>query len=212
VLTPVRYLALGDSYTIGTGATEPSRNFPSLLARRLERASGRPVAVQNPAVNGFTTRDLIGTELPQVQQAPHLVSILIGANDVVQGYDDAAYRGALQTIYDFVARFRLPAGRVVTVAIPDFSVVPTAGEYGTPAALRAQIDAFNQIAAGESQGYGFHFVDISDVSRSGIGRPDWIADDGLHPTDAQYAAWADVIWRAVEAAWTRVAKPKAPVH
>jgi lysophospholipase L1-like esterase len=209
---PVRYLALGDSYTIGTGATAPERNFPSLLAGRLQGASGRRVAVQNPAVNGFTTRDLIGTELPQVQQVPHLVSILIGANDVVQGYDDAAYRGALQTIYDFVARFRLPAGRVLTVAIPDFSVVPTAGDYGTPAALRARIDAFNQIAAGESQGHGFHFVDISDVSRSGIGRPDWIADDGLHPADAQYAAWADVIWRAVEADWTRVAKPKAPVH
>ena len=210
-MEPVRYLALGDSYTIGTGATAPSRNFPSRLAGRLQGASGRPVAVQNPAVNGFTTRDLIRTELPQVQQAPHLVSVLIGANDVVQGYEAAAYRGALQTIYDFVARFRLPASRVLTVAIPDFSVVPTAGDYGTPAALRARIDAFNRIAAGESHRHGFRFVDISDVSRSGISRPNWIADDGLHPADAQYVAWADVIWRAVEVDWTRAAKPKAPV-
>jgi lysophospholipase L1-like esterase len=209
---PVRYLALGDSYTIGTGATAPERNFPSLLAGRLQGASGRPVAVQNPAVNGFTTRDLIRTELPQVQQAPHLVSVLIGANDVVQGYDAATYRGTLQTIYDFVARFRLATGRVLTVAIPDFSVVPTAGDYGTPAALRARIDAFNRIAAEESQRHGFHFVDISDVSRSGISRPNWIADDGLHPADAQYAAWADVIWRAVEVDWTRAAKPPGPVH
>jgi len=209
---PVRYLALGDSYTIGTGATAPSRNFPSLLARRLERASGRPVAVQNPAVNGFTTRDLIRTELPQVQQAPHLVSVLIGANDVVQGYDAATYRRALETVYDFVARFRLAAGRVLTVAIPDFSVVPTAGDYGKPETLRARIDAFNQIAAEESQSRQFDFVDISEVSRSGLGRSDWIAADGLHPADAQYAAWAEVIWRAAEADWTRAAKPKAPVH
>jgi lysophospholipase L1-like esterase len=209
---PVRYLALGDSYTIGTGASEPSRNFPSLLARRLEGASGRPVAVQNPAVNGFTTRDLIRTELPQVQQAPHLVSVLIGANDVVQGYEAAAYRRALQAIYDFVRRFRLATGRVLTVAIPDFSVVPTAGDYGTPAALRARIDAFNQIAAEESHGRGFHFVDISEVSRSGISRSDWIADDGLHPADAQYAAWADVIWTAVEVDWTLAAKAPGPVH
>jgi lysophospholipase L1-like esterase len=204
---PVRYLALGDSYTIGTGATDASHNFPSLLARRLEGASGRPVTVQNPAVNGFTTRDLIRTELPQVQQAPHLVSVLIGANDVVQGFDAVTYRRALQAIYDFVSRFRLATGRVLTVAIPDFSVVPTAGDYGTPAALRARIDAFNRIAAGESQRHGFHFVDISDVSRSGVGRPGWIADDGLHPADAQYAAWADDIWKEVEVAWTRAVKP-----
>lgn len=211
-MEPVRYLALGDSYTIGTGATAPSRNFPSLLARRLEGAGGRPVALQNPSVNGFTTRDVIRAEIPQVQRAPHLVSVLIGANDVVQGYDAATYRGALQTIYDFVARLRLPAGRVLTVAIPDFSVVPTAGDYGKPETLRARIDAFNQIAVEESQARQFDFVDISEVSRSGVGRSDWIADDGLHPADAQYAAWAEVIWRAVEADWTRAAKPKAPVH
>ena len=207
MLTAIRYLALGDSYTIGTGASAPSRNFPTLLARRLERASGRPVAVQNLGVNGFTTRDLIRAELPQARPTPDLASVLIGANDVVQGYDAAAYRGALQTIYEFVARFRLAAGRVLTVAIPDFSVVPTAGDYGTPAALRARIDAFNQIAAEESQGHAFHFVDLSELSRSGIARSDWIAADGLHPADAQYAAWADLIWKAVEVDWTRAAKP-----
>jgi lysophospholipase L1-like esterase len=163
-------------------------------------------------VNGFTTRDLIRTELPQVQEAPDLVSVLIGANDVVQGFDDATYRRALQAIYDFVSRFRLATGRVLTVAIPDFSVVPTAGDYGTPAVLRARIDAFNRIAAETSAGHGFHFVDIGDVSRSGTGRSDWIAEDGLHPADAQYAAWADVIWKAVEVDWTRAAKPPGPVH
>jgi lysophospholipase L1-like esterase len=208
---PVRYLALGDSYTIGTGATAPSRNFPSLLARRLEGATGRPVTVQNPAVNGFTTHDLIRTELHQVQQAPDLVSVLIGANDVVQGYDAETYRRALQTIYDFVARFRLPAGAVLTLTVPDFSVVPTAGDFGAPAALRARIDAFNRIAADASAGHGFHFVDLGEVSRSGIARADWVAEDGLHPADAQYAAWADVIWKAVEEPWTRAVKAEGPV-
>lgn len=211
MLTPVRYLALGDSYTIGTGATKRSRNFPSLLAKRFEQASGRRVRVQNPAVNGFTTRDLIRTELPQVREAPHVVSVLIGANDVVQGFDEATYRRALQTIYDFVARFRLPAGSVLTVAVPDFSEVPTAGNYGKRETLRARIDAFNGIALEESSARQFEFVDISEVSRSGASRSDWIAADGLHPADAQYAAWADVIWRAVDVAWTRAAKPERSV-
>lgn len=211
-MEPVRYLALGDSYTIGTGATGPSRNFPSLLAQRLEQASGRPVAVQNPAVNGFTTRDLIGTELPQVQEVPHLVSVLIGANDIVQGYDAVAYRRALRTIYDFVARFGLRAGCVLSVTIPDFSVVPTARDFGDPKSLRARIDAFNLIAMEESRARQFGFLDISEVSRWGMGRPGWIAADGLHPGDVQYAAWADVIWKAVEEPWTGTAKARGPVH
>jgi lysophospholipase L1-like esterase len=212
VLTAVRYLALGDSYTIGTGATKRSRNFPSLLAKRLEQASGQRVRVQNPAVNGFTTRDLIQTELPQVKEAPHLVSVLIGANDVVQGSDAVAYRRGLRSIYDFVARFGLPAGCALTVTIPDFSVVPTARDFGEPKSLRARIDAFNLIAMEESRARQFGFLDISELSRWGMGRPGWIASDGLHPGDVQYAAWADVIWKAVEEIWTGAAKAQGPVH
>jgi len=33
----IRYLALGDSYTIGTGLDDEAGNFPSLLARRFKR-------------------------------------------------------------------------------------------------------------------------------------------------------------------------------
>ena len=31
----MRYLALGDSYTIGTGASSDAHNYPSILASRL---------------------------------------------------------------------------------------------------------------------------------------------------------------------------------
>ena len=57
------YLALGDSYTIGTGASHESRNFPSLLAAHVQEATRREVKVVNPAVNGFTTIDVLAREL-----------------------------------------------------------------------------------------------------------------------------------------------------
>src|SRR5256885_6759482 len=80
------YLALGDSYTIGTGASHESRNFPSLLALRVEHATGRPVRVVNPAVNGFTTIDLLAKEIGFIRELePQLVSVLIGVNDLVRG-------------------------------------------------------------------------------------------------------------------------------
>src|ERR1700751_5574914 len=90
------YLALGDSYTIGTGATHESRNFPSLLAARLEDATGRDIEVVNPAVNGFTTIDLIAREVGYITDlAPNLVTVLIGVNDLVQGRSLEQYRESL---------------------------------------------------------------------------------------------------------------------
>jgi lysophospholipase L1-like esterase len=58
---------------------------------------------------------------------------------------------------------------------------------------------FNEVAREEATRRNFTWVDITEVSRSGIGSEGWIASDELHPGDAQYAAWADAIW----ASWPR---------
>src|SRR5216117_1393911 len=72
---PERFLALGDSFTIGTGTT-PDRSFPAVLVR-LWRERGRDVLLSNPAVNGYTTDDVIAEELPLVSSfRPTLITIL----------------------------------------------------------------------------------------------------------------------------------------
>jgi len=92
----VRYLALGDSYTIGTGASSPALSWPALIAARLAEQSGGKVELTNPAINGFTTLDLIEDELPQVRRLkPDLVTILIGVNDLVRERTPADYRASL---------------------------------------------------------------------------------------------------------------------
>ena len=197
----LRYLALGDSYTTGTGASHPSRNFPSLLAARLEATSGRSVDVSNPAVNGFTTADLIREELPQLTGfRPDLLTVLIGVNDLVAGDSDSAYRRQLGRIYGAI-RQRLPAGRTTVISIPDFSLAPAAARFGAPPALRARVDAFNRIADELGSAHGFRYLDLVPLSRSGVGQPGWFADDQLHPGDRQYAAWADWLWENLEKDW-----------
>jgi acyl-CoA thioesterase I len=203
VRADLRYLALGDSYTIGTGTSAESRSFPSLLARRLSEQTGRKVEVTNPAVNGFTTLDLIERELPLLRSVrPDLASVLIGVNDLVQGRRADEYRSSLIEIYDEVATLRLPAGRVVAVSIPNWSVVPAARDYGELELIRHLTDSFNDVAHEEADTRGFTWVDITAASISGLGSAGWISDDGLHPGDRQYAAWAEVIWHGVRHAWT----------
>ena len=194
----IKYLALGDSYTIGTGASSPAHSWPSIIAERLKQQAGREVELTNPAVNGFTTRDLINQELAHVGRLkPDLVTILIGVNDLVRGRTPADYRASLVRIYDEVEKEKAPDGRVFAVSIPKWSVVPAAREYGDPERIRDLTDTFNDIAREEAEKRGFGWIDITAASLTGLGTPDWIASDGLHPGDNQYAAWAEVIWHAV---------------
>jgi lysophospholipase L1-like esterase len=202
--SPVTYLALGDSYTIGTGATHELRNFPSALATLVEESTGRKVRVVNPAVNGFTTIDLLAKEIGFIDDLrPDLVSVLIGVNDLVRGRTAGEYRESLAEIYDAIATLHLPGGRVAAISIPDWSVVPAARDFGDPRRLREQTDAFNAAAREEAGRRGFAWVDITDVSRRGLGSDGWISADDLHPGDPQYAAWAKEIWSEVSNSWSR---------
>src|SRR5438128_6230447 len=118
-------MALGDSYTIGTGLTLDSNNFPSLLTKILSEESVVEVALFNLAVNGYTTTDLIREELPVAKGLrPELVTILIGANDLVQGSDEANYRTRLSAIYDTLGSMGLAAKRWLALSIPYAVVLP----------------------------------------------------------------------------------------
>jgi lysophospholipase L1-like esterase len=201
---PLTYLALGDSYTIGTGASHESRNYPSLLAARVEDATARAVRLVNPAVNGFTTIDLLAQEIGFINELrPDIVSVLIGVNDLVQGRTVDAYRESLAEIYDVIATLHLPHGHVAGISIPDWSVVPSARDYGDPRRISEQTEAFNSAAREEAARRAFTWVDITEASRSGLGTDGWVSADDLHPGDPQYAAWAETIWGAVGEVWAR---------
>jgi lysophospholipase L1-like esterase len=197
------YLALGDSYTIGTGSSATSKRWPDIIARRLEAATGRPVSVTNLGIGGFTTSDLIDVELPHLGDAQwDYISIQIGVNDFFQGYDEPHYHARLLEIYDAIASLDLPRGRVLAVSIPDYAYTPEGAASGRPADIASGLQRFNASARVTAEMRRFTWVDIFEVSRSGIGSPGWIASDGLHPGDIQYRAWADHIWAAIAPTWT----------
>lgn len=200
---PLRYLALGDSFTLGVGASDAHHNFPTGLSRRLAAATGRLVRLINAALDGSTTDDLIRDELDQVDRvAPDYVTVLIGGNDVWHGRTRSEYQGSLVWIYDTLAARGLAPQRVAAVSIPDWSAAPGAARYGHADQLRLVIDGYNALARSEAASRGFVWVDIAELSRSRVAEADWLAPDQLHPADAQYAAWAERIWDTVREAWT----------
>ena len=189
----VRYVALGDSYTIGTATATAAERWPNQLVARLAGEALRVDLVANLGVNGYTSRDVVADELPELDALrPELVSLLVGVNDVVQGVPPATYRANVVRILDDLGA-RVPGNRIVTVATPDYTVTPQGGAYGDPARQSAGIAAVNAILRDLAEERGIAFVDIVDLSLGAADDRGLVADDGLHPSGAQYELWVDRI-------------------
>ncbi len=192
----VRYVALGDSYTIGTSVQAEERFPDQLVAALPELPSLRLVA--NLGVNGYTSADLIREELPALDAlAPEFVTVLIGVNDVVQRVSTDRYEANLITILDALLA-RLPAERILAVAIPDYTVTPSGAAFGDPSVQSAGIQGNNATMERLAAERGIAFVDIFDISREAAADRSLVADDGLHPSGDQYARWVERLTPIVE--------------
>ena len=196
----LRYVALGDSYTIGTALDSAAERWPDQLVERLRTARGSPLLelVANLGVNGFTTRNVIDVELPQLARLePQFASLLIGVNDVVQRVPPETYEANAAAILDALLVTLVPS-RIVTAATPDYTVTPQGASYGDPATQSAGIRRNNAILERLAGERGIAYVDTFDISlRVGTDRR-LVADDRLHPSGAQYALWVERIAPAVE--------------
>src|SRR5438552_3890638 len=160
----MRYVALGDSYTIGTALAHDSDRWPDRLVTALAPGPPSLELVANLGVNGFTSRDLIEVELPRLDGlGPDFVSLLIGVNDVVQGVPRETYRANVAHILDTLRR-RLAANRIVTVGTPDYTVTPQGAAFGDPAEQSAGIRANDAILRDLAAERRIAFVDIRDLS------------------------------------------------
>lgn len=190
---PIRYVALGDSYTIGTSVTAVDR-WPDQLARRFPGLE----LIANLGVNGFTSGDVIDDELPQLPPLrPEFLTLLIGVNDVVQGVPEATYRHHVEQILDEMIRL-VGADHVVVVTTPDYTVTPAGADYGDPAQQAAGIRTNNAIITELATARGIVVIDIYDISLGAATDRSLVAGDGLHPSGIQYARWVDRITPILE--------------
>lgn len=193
----LRYVAMGDSYTIGT-AVDAVERFPDQLVAALGPEPATLDLAANLGVNGYTSDDLIREELPALDAlTPEFVTVLIGVNDVVQGVPISRYEANAVTILDAVLS-RLPPERIVVISIPDYTVTPAGANYGDPLAQSAAIQAENAVMERLTSQREIAFVDIFDISREASSDRSLVADDGLHPSGAQYARWVERMVPIVE--------------
>lgn len=194
-MPPIRYLALGDSYTIGE-SIEPHESWPNQLAELLRRSPqfGRLVEVTIIARTGWTTQELWeGIQTKKLESPYDLVSLLIGVNNQYRGYDRSEYRQQFVFLLNKAIGY---AGddpnRVIVLSIPDWGVTPFAADRDSQQ-IAADIDAFNAVNREETERAGAHYVDITPISRQVWNDPSLIAPDGLHPSGKMYAEWVKLV-------------------
>jgi lysophospholipase L1-like esterase len=202
---PLRFLALGDSYTVGEGVGAAD-TWPGILVYRL-RNEGR--SAEDPVViarTGWTTGELLeGIAAAHLERDFDLVSLLAGVNNQYRGQSAETYRVEFRSLLNLAIRFAAGrAGNTLVLSIPDWGATPFA-DGKDRVAIGREIDVFNSVNREEAGRTGAHYVDVTPSSRRAIEDPVLITGDGLHPSGKMYSAWVDLIMKELfsgKGSWT----------
>lgn len=192
-----RFLAFGDSYTIGEGVAANER-WPVQLAAAV-RAVG--VSVTDPLIvarTGWTTTELLAAIdrlSPSLPRRFDLASLLIGVNDQYRGLGVGTFREGFSVLLSRALTFAGgDARRVLVISIPDWGVTPfAASDPRGAAAISDEIDGFNDVAQDAARQAGAPYLDVTGVSRRAAQDRTLLAADALHPSGAMYAEWVRLI-------------------
>jgi lysophospholipase L1-like esterase len=172
------YVALGDSFTAGTGCP-PGEAWPERLANGL-RARNVGLSFRNLAIEGATSAQVL-EQLPEaLELEPDLVTVVCGANDVLTTTrpDPAAYARRLGALFGRLQRAN-PAVRLVTATSPERWDFLELGPR-TRARVERGIRRVNRATRVVADAYAVPYLEVA--GHPGLCEPENFSTDGLHPS------------------------------
>lgn len=184
-----RYVALGDSYSSGTGAgsygssgscKRSANSYPQLWAN-----ANAPSSFAFVACSGAVTSDVLNNQMSSVTSSTALVTISIGGNDAgfadvmvacntgsdsscvsrnndAQNFARNTLPGRLNNVYTQI-RDRAPSARVVVLGYPHIYQLGGSCWLGLSETKRAAInqssDVLSSVISGRASAYGFTYID-----------------------------------------------------
>ena len=188
-----KYLALGDSYTIGQSVCETCR-FPIQLQDSIQKSLNinDTFSTQIIAQTGWTTTNL-KTAITTANPSSNfdLVTLLIGVNNQYQYQPFSLYEQEFPELVNQAIQFaKGDKSNVIVVSIPDYAFTPYGNGNTT---ISAEIDSYNSFAENYCNANNITFVNITDITRLGLVQPELVASDGLHPSAIAYAKFVERI-------------------
>lgn len=197
----LKYLALGDSYTIGE-AVSPNESFPNQLATCLNEkgiAMAEPIVI---AQTGWTTDELkAAIDATALKSDFDLVTLLVGVNNQYRGYALSDYRREFKELLQMAIGFAADhKERVFVLSIPDWGATTFGQESGRNLeAIASEIDAFNVVNREETLALGIAYIDITPGSRTAREDSELLANDGLHYSSKLYQQWVEGLLSSIQA-------------
>ena len=191
------YLALGDSYTIGEQLPF-AENFPNQTVQILRRSGLAFYAAEIIAKTGWTTDELSSAiENTTTLENYDIVSLLIGVNNQYRGRSATEFKIEFEHLLQIAIQFSSNRPyRVVVLSIPDWGVTPFAearqpdGQGRDRKQTAEEIDVYNDICKKSAAAFKANFINITTSQREDGSKADFLAPDGLHPSDKEYNKWA----------------------
>lgn len=192
----VTFLALGDSYTIGTGE-DINNNWPNQFTQILFK-KGYKTESKILAAAGWTTEKLLmEIKLEDLQPNYDLVSLLIGVNNQYRGMDFESFKKDFTTLLDKCSELVQEDNRkVMVLSIPDWSVTPFA-RFKDKDRIVTELKAYNTYIKEETEKRNMLYIEITKQSRNAEVNPALLASDSLHPSKKMYKLWAKKISKMV---------------
>ncbi len=188
------YLALGDSYTIGSGV-KPEESLPWQLTDSIAVRGYTLQAPQIIAAGGWTTTDLINqTQNSNTASKYDLVSLLIGVNNQYLRYDFGKFKSEFMNLLGYCVSKGKSRSSIFVLSIPDYGYTPFGQNQKEE--ISHEIEVYNDFIRDVCGKNRIKFYDITAISRLGEGNPDLLAADGLHPSALMYALWVEEIMQS----------------
>ena len=186
-----KFLALGDSYTIGQ-SVEISERWPVQFLKELKINTSAIDTLQIIAQTGWRVDQLKEAMNSSNLEPPYgLVSLLIGVNNQFQGQNANDFKPEFIEILEKSLKLvENRTERLFVVSIPDWGASP----YGfgvDRTKVSKEIDEFNSVVKEESEKRGLRYFDITAISRRALIDRTLIASDELHPSGKMYKLWVD---------------------
>ena len=181
----LRYLALGDSYTIGEGI-KFEYNYPKQIVNQIFLID----TVTIIAKTGWTTDELIDTLNNLQLDKFDVVSLLIGVNNQFRGYQIDKYVMEFENLLIRAIDYSKDKKNVFVLSIPDYGVTPFGKVKGQERIYR-EINSYNNINRIMAEKYNVMYFDITEISRKAENDSSLLAEDRLHPSKKMYKMWIE---------------------
>jgi lysophospholipase L1-like esterase len=196
------YVAIGASDSVGIGANDPATEG---WVPRFSTRLGPDVQLVNLGVSGSTLAQALDEQLgPAVDAQPDVVTVWLAVNDLNARVPLERYATDLDAL---LGQLETTHARVLVGNVPDLGRL-AAYRGIDPALLQAEVDRWNQVIADTTVRHGAVLVDLFAGWQEVANHPDYLSQDGFHPSSDGYRRLADVFAQALTEAEADTPSPR----